>query len=162
MNTNREQLALDTLQVQKSVISGLGATYALSKEASGSLVIFDRAAGTVVTLPTFASNGKAGMYFDFQVATSVTSNSFKVITGAGTELLIGGYTSVDTDSTNATAVFTANGSSHVAITMAAASTNATGGLKGTSIRLTCLSATQWLIEGTNMCAGTPTTAFTTS
>lgn len=69
----------------RPVISGQGATRTLSANESGSVCFFDRAAGIVYTLPTAP---KPGTFFDFVVTTSVTSNAAKVITGAGTELLL--------------------------------------------------------------------------
>lgn len=148
----------ETVNTGKKVISGLGATATLSADDSGSTVLFDRAAGIVITLPL----AKVGTYYDFVVTTSVTTNSYKVITGAATEFLIGGYTNVDTDTSNAVAVFTGNGSTHIAVTQAAASTNSTGGLIGSKLRFTCLSATRWMVEGIVQGAGSPATAFATS
>ena len=148
----------ETVNSKRQIISGLGATRTLSVDESGSTVLFDRAAGIVVTLPLAVP----GTYFDFVVTTSVTSNSYKVITGAATEFLIGGYTNVDTDTSNAVAVFTGNGSTHIAVTQSSASTNATGGLKGSKLRFTCLSTTLWLVEGIVQGAGTVATAFATS
>lgn len=139
-----------------NVISGQGATRTLVASESGSLVKFDRAAGIVYTLPTAPV---AGTYFDFVVETTITSNAAKVITGAGTELLIGGYTNVDTDTSNAVAAFTGNGSTHVAVSM---NGTTTGGIKGTKLRFTCLSATAWMVEGTVHGSGTVATAFATS
>lgn len=162
MYSNREQLGIDTSVYKKNVISGLGATRTLTGDESNSLILLDRAAGIVITLPTYASMGKPGAFFDFMATVSVTTNAYKIITGAGTELLIGGYTSVDTDTSNATAVFTGNGTTHIAVNMTPAGTNALGGLIGTKLRFTCLSATQWLVEGVNNCGGTPATAFATS
>lgn len=150
-----KQPLFDIMNTKKKVISGLGATATLSVDDTGSHVLLDRAAGIVVTLPLAVP----GLYYDFTVVTSVTSNSYKVITGAGTELLIGGYTSVDTDTSNAVAVFTANGSSHVAVTM---NGTTTGGLSGTKLRFTCLSTTKWLVEGVNNGSGIVATAFATS
>ncbi len=148
----------ETVNTKKPVISGLGATRTLSVDESGATVLFNRAAGIVVTLPL----AKVGTYYDFVVTTSVTSNSYKVITGAATEFLIGGYTNVDTDTSNAVAVFTGNGSTHIAVTQAAASTNSTGGLAGSRLRFTCLSTTRWSVEGIVLGAGSPATAFATS
>lgn len=139
-----------------NVISGQGATRTLNANESGSTVLFDRAAGIVFTLPTAPV---AGTYFDFVVATSVTSNAAKVITGAGTELLVGGYVNCDTDTSNAVAIFTPNGSSHVAVSMDGTTT---GGLVGTKLRFTCLSSTKWMVEGIVMGSDSVATAFATS
>lgn len=148
----------DTMKTKVAVSPTGAATRTLSVDETGSTILLDRAAGIVVTLPLAV----AGLYYDFVVTTSVTSNSYKVITGAATEFLIGGYTNVDTDTSNAVAVFTGNGSTHIAVTQAAALTNATGGLIGSKLRFTCLSATRWMVEGIVQGAGTPATAFATS
>jgi hypothetical protein len=145
----------ETVNSKVKVISGSGATATLSVDDSGSTVLFDRAAGIVYTLPL----AKAGTYFDFVVTTTITSNSAKVITGAATELLIGGYTNVDTDTSNAVAAFTGNGSTHIAVTM---NGTTTGGILGTKLRFTCLSATRWVVEGIVQGSGVVATAFATS
>lgn len=148
-------LVLEKVRARQNVISGSGATRTLNANESGSLCLFDRAAGIVFTLPT----AKPGTYFDFVVSTSVTSNAAKVITGVGTELLIGGYTNVDTDTANAMAAYTGNGSTHVAVSM---NGTTTGGLVGTKLRFTCLTSTQWEVEGVVMGSGAVATAFATS
>jgi hypothetical protein len=139
----------------KKSVSGSGATVTLTAAQTGSTVLMDRAAGIVFTLPTAA----AGLAFDFYVTTAVTSNAYKVITSVGTELLIGGLLSDDTDSSDALAMFNANGSSHIAVSM---NGTTTGGLVGTRIRVTCLSATKWFVEGTVYGSGTVATPFATS
>ena len=106
MQLRGTDLVLDKVRAKKNVISGAGATRSLNENESGSVALFDRAAGIVYTLPT----AKPGIHFDFIVTTTVTTNAHKVITAAGTEFLIGGYTNVDTDTANAVAVFTGNGS----------------------------------------------------
>jgi hypothetical protein len=144
--------------VIKASVAGAGPT-ALTAAQAKSLVIFDKVDGAIFSLPAAPT---AGLEFDFFVLSTVTSNSYKVITGAGTELLIGGYLDVDTDTSNALAAFTANGSTHIAVTQAAAGTNATGGIAGSWLKFTCLDATHWLVQGTVMGAGTVATAFATS
>lgn len=151
----REQLAGDVLEARKGIISGQGATRSLNVNESGATCLFDRAAGIVYTLPLAVP----GTYFDFAVTTTVTSNAAKIITGAGTELLIGSLVNVDTDSSNAVAAWTPNGSSHVAISM---NGTTTGAVAGTKIRVTCLSATRWLVEGVIQGTGTVATPFATS
>ena len=99
------------------------------------------------------------MFFDFVITTTITSNSAKFITGAATEFLIGGYTNVDTDTSNAVAVFTGNGSTHIAVTQ---NGTTTGGILGTKLRFTCLSSTRWFVEGVVQGSGVVATAFATS
>lgn len=139
-----------------NVINGQGATRTLSANESGSLCVFDRAAGIVYTLPTAPA---PGTYFDFIVTTTITSNAAKIITGAGTELLTGYLVSIDTDTSDAARGFGANGSTHIAISM---NGTTTGAIKGTKIRATCLSATNWVVEGTLLGSGTVATPFATS
>lgn len=145
----------DELLGRRKVISGLGATHTLSQDDSGAVVLLDRAAGIVITLPL----AKVGTVFEFMVDTSVTSNAYKVITGAATEFLVGTLASVDTDSSDAVAGFSGNGSSHVAVSM---NGTTSGGLLGTRMRFTCLSATSWMVEGTNRGSGAVATPFATS
>jgi len=126
--------------------------------ASGVIYTLNKADGITVTLPAPA----VGLQYTFYVGTTITSNSYKVITDAGTTFLIGNVLSVDTDSSNALAAFSGNGSTHVALTQAAASTNATGGIAGSWTRFTCVSSTLWYVEGTINAAGSPSTPFATS
>lgn len=140
---------------KNNVISGSGATVTLTAAQSGSVCLMDRAAGIVFTLPT----GAAGLQFTFVTTVTVTSNAYKVITAAGTELLIGGVLSDDTDSSDALAMFNANGSTHVAISM---NGTTTGGIIGTWFTLTCLSTTKWLINGIVNGSSTVATPFATS
>lgn len=155
MQTRGTQLVVDTVSAKKPVIKEQGATRSLSEFESGATCLFDRAAGIVYTLPT----AKPGLVYDFIISTTITSNAAKVITSVGTELLIGGYTNVDTDTSNAVAVFTGNGTTHVAVSM---NGTTTGGILGTKLRFTCLSSTVWMVEGIVQGSGTVATAFATS
>lgn len=144
----------DTIRSKAKVINGSGATATLSADDSGSIVVFDRAAGTVYTLPL----ATPGLYYDFVITTTITSNSAKVITGAGTESLIGSLTSVDTDTGNALVGFTGNGSTHIAVTQ---NGSTTGGVLGTKFRVLCLSTTKWVVEGNVLGSGIVVTPFAT-
>lgn len=155
MQTRGTALVIDTISAAQPVISGQGATRTLNPLESGSVCMFDRAAGIVYTLPT----AKPGAYFDFVVSTTVTSNAAKVITAAGTELLIGTLTSVDTDTSNAVAAFTGNGTDHIAISM---NGTTTGAVAGTSFRVTCLSSTKWVVSGYVLGSGVVATPFATA
>ena len=141
-----------------NIVSGNGATVALNEEQSGSLIVLDRAAGITITLPP----AKVGLSFQVVATVSVTSNSYKVITSNSSTFLAGSYASYDTDTTstaNATQFFAGNASTHVSVTM---NGTTTGGLAGTNLKFTCISATQWLVEGSNLGSGTVATAFATS
>jgi hypothetical protein len=143
--------------VRRPVIED-GASVVLGAADSGALCVFDKVDGALFTLPTPA----IGLWYEFIVVASVTSSSMKVITNAGTVFIIGSVDMVDTDTTFTHTNQDANGTTHVAVTMAAASTNSTGGIKGTRFVLTCRTATTWTIHGQINHAGTVATPFTTS
>lgn len=138
----------DTVNTKLPVISGLGATRTLSVDESNSVINLDRAAGIVLTLPLAVP----GLTYTFHATVSVTSNSYKVITGAATEFLVGGVA----QNAAALAVFSGNGTSHISVLM---NGTTTGGLLGTALRFTCLSTTKWMVEGVNLGSGTGVTPF---
>lgn len=141
----------ETVNTKVPVLSGYGATATLSVDDTFSTILLDRAAGTIFTLPLAV----AGLIYDFEVTVSVTSNNYKVITGAATEFLVGSYSS----QAAALATFAGNGTTHIAFTM---NGTTTGGLIGTRLRFKCLSATRWSVEGINQGSGTGATAYATS
>ena len=156
MQLRGTKIVVDSIQAKRNVISGSGATASLSEAQSGSLCLFDRAAGIVFTLPTTPT---PGTYYDFMVVTRITSNAAKIITGSGTELLIGNVVNVDTDTSNAVAAWTGNGSTHISVSM---NGTTTGGIQGTKLRFTCLSSTRWFVEGIIAGSGVVATPFATS
>lgn len=146
-----------TIDLQKGqVVSGSGATVTLAADQCGATVLLDRAAGIVFTLPA----PSAGCRFSFYTPTTVTSNNYKLSTATqGTDFFVGGYTNVDTDTSNAVAAFTCDGATHDNFTM---NGTTTGGIKGTVITVTAISTTLWSVEGMNLGSGTVATACATS
>lgn len=140
----------------RKVISGSAATVSLTSAQSGATVLMDKADGIVFTLPAPV----VGLEFTFLVLTTITSNSYKVIT-SGASIFMAGSILGSIDNT-ANKSWVGNGSTHVAVTQAAASTNATGGIIGSMIKVTCISALQWNVTGMTVAGGTPTTPFATS
>lgn len=138
------------------IVSGTGATATLTKDQSGSVILFDRAAGIVFTLPA----NTPGMVFDFFVTVTITGGAAKVITAAGTELLVGTIINTDTDSSDAVASW----KSLVAAANIAVSMNGTttGGIKGDWLRFTCLNTTTWNVQGFTLGTSTVATPFATS
>ncbi len=135
-----------------SLISGSGATVTLTAAQSGSVVLFDRAAGIVFTLPAPA----VGLNFTFIVTTTITSNAAKVITDAGTTL-IQGFARILSSTTAGD--FAGNGTTHVAVTQ---NGSTTGGVLGSWLRLDCVSSTIWQATGLLNGSGTAATPFATS
>lgn len=140
---------------KRNVISGLGSARVLLAEESGSLIILDRAAGILLTLPA----PSVGLVFDFIVITTVTTNAYKIITDAATTFLSGQYLNVDIDTANANIVFSADPAASVALNLAGTTK---GGFIGSQFRFTCVSPTLWQVEGINNANGTVVTAFAAS
>jgi hypothetical protein len=132
------------------LLRNLGATYSLSPSQCGSTIFFDSAAGQIITLPA----PQVGLWYDFVVGTSVTSNNHTVITDVSTTLLIGSIWLAVSAGTGTQ--YFPNGSSHVKCQM---NGTTTGGLKNTNLTLACVSSTQWIIDGTIEGSGTIATPF---
>lgn len=123
----------------KPIISGSGSTVTLTAAQSGSTCLFDRAAGIVFTLPVPV----VGMYFDFVVKTTITSNAAKVITDAGSTFIQGVLLMARASDGSSLNVF-ANGSSNTYIS---SNGTTTGGVVGGWYRLTAISTTIWQVSG---------------
>jgi hypothetical protein len=136
--------------------SGEGATRTLLAKESGAVCLFDRAAGIVYTLP---SDAPVGAFFDFRTITTITSNAAKVITGAGTQYLVGAVIAGSATVADSGDMFTADGSTHVALS---SNGSTTGGVVGDAYRMTRISSTQWLVDGLISGSGTLATPFATS
>ena len=139
----------------REVIQGVGATRTLLAKESGALCLLDRAAGIVYTLPTPVE----GMEFEFLATVAVTTNSYKTITAAATQFLVGMVIMGDVTVAQSGDVFEADGTTIVAISEDGATK---GGLIGGGYILTAISTTQWAIRGTTRGAGTLATPFATS
>lgn len=139
-----------------TVTNVTAATLAPTAATSGSVYTFDKVDGITVTLPA----PSPGLEYTFVVKTTITSNSYKVITDAGTTLLTG--TIIASIDNAAGKEWVGNGTSHLAVTQAAASTNATGGIIGSYLKFTCITSTLWHVFGFANSGGTPSTPFATS
>ena len=161
ISDNLERLNADTSDgsiatgLHREVIQSVGATRTLLAEESGSLCLFDRAAGNVYTLPAPVE----GMQFEFTSTVAVTSNASKIITNSASVFLVGSVMIGSLTVAESGDVFQGNGTTHVAISMDGATK---GGLVGGSIRLTAISSTQWAVSGTAIGAGTLADPFATS
>lgn len=141
---------------RQNVISEGVATRQLTASESGSLCLYDSAAGVVYTLP----NPVAGMTFDFMTSVKRTSNAHKVITKTiGSEFILGTIFGYTTDVTEIDG-FVADGSADVALSH---NGTTTGGDLGGRYTLTAISTTQWLMTGNMYCGtATPATPVATS
>ena len=132
----------------------------LTTAQSGSLCLWNLAAGFTYTLPTLTA-ADVGIFYDFTVTVTATSAAHKVIAGAG-QYLIGTLLEGVLDTTPAAnpgpKIFTAGGTD-IAVSMAGSTT---GGLIGTNIRLVAATASTWAISGVVVASGTIATPFATS
>lgn len=141
--------------LNQQIIQSVGATRTLLAEESGSLCLFDRAAGVVYTLPTPAE----GLYFDFVATVSVTSNAYKTITATAAQFLLGGVGILSLTVAEAGDFFVANGTTIRSISEDGATK---GGLVGGTYRVRAISTTQWVITGVTVGAGTLADPFATT
>jgi len=138
-----------------AVISGLaGGTDArqLLASESGSLCLFDNAAGQIYILPPPTSDWK----FDFLVTVAGTSNSYSIDTDAATTFMGGGVAAVSTTVAEGGDSFVATISSTVSCDL---DSDVTGRLVGTSLSVSRLSSTTCGISGTIHGVGTLATPF---
>lgn len=146
-----------TLGPVRQVIDGVGSARTLAPEESGALCVYDSASGIVWTLPV-ASAQTVGIWYEFFVKTTITSNAAKVITADTSTFLVGAVTMASI-ATATVGGFSANGTTIRALS---ANGTTTGGILGERYRVTCISATQWQIDGMCIGSGTLATPFATS
>lgn len=123
----------------------------LTAAMSGRTMLFDAAGATAYVLPAIAA-ADVGVYFDFY--TTVTATGNHTITAASGDLLVGsviaGVSAADIE------VFAPDVLDDLIITL---NGTTTGGIAGTWLRLTALSATRWGVVGITRCSGVQATPF---
>jgi hypothetical protein len=139
--------------VAQTVTNQTAATLAPAATASGTLYTLNKADGVAVTLPALA--GASGVAFEFVFVTAAAGGN-TTITAATGDLLIGGVTAVDTDTSNAVVFDDPDGTDDLIMTF-----NGTdqGGLAGTYVKVVGISATRWLVTGQNRHSGNFATIF---
>lgn len=157
LNTNKPAVFGSTVTFTGGtvgVITAYTTTATLTAGQTGSVILWNAAAGFTINLPAPV----VGLTFEFAVQTSVTSSNHKVITNSASVFLLGGVLmSEASGSTNLIGL--ADGSASRAVTM---NGTTTGGLIGTAFSITCITATQWLLEGIVAGSGSLATPIATS
>lgn len=136
----------------RAIIQSVGATRTLLRKEAGALCLNDRAAGIVWTLPTPVE----GMTFEFGTTVQRTTNSYKISTGSASVFLLGAVMAGDATIATSGDIFTADGSSIVALTIDG---DTKGGFVGEHLMLTAINTTQWYISGLVIGTGTMATGF---
>ncbi len=129
--------------VAQQVINPAGTTRLLLVGESGALCIFGNAAGQIFNLPVISASKNVGMYFDFGVTITGTSNSYTLNTGSGANFIGGGIFAASTTAGDGD-FFPATIASTVAMTLDA---DVDGRLLGACFRLTAISTTEWYCGG---------------
>lgn len=143
-------LEYDTLK--SSPTAGTAATLAITAAAhDGKLIILNRAAGVVVTLP--AATG-TGAVFRFSVAAAVTSNSYKIQVADATDVMSGSIYVTDQAAGTGTEFSTVAASD--TITM---NGSTTGGLAGGILTLIDVAANLYAVHGNIIATGVEATPF---
>ena len=128
--------------VAQQVINPAGTTKQLLAGESGSLCVFGNAAGQIFNLPVIGAND-VGMYFDFGISITATSNSHTVNTGSAANFIGGGIFASSTTPGDGD-FFPADITSDVAMTLDAVED---GWLLGACFTYTAVSTTEWYCGG---------------
>jgi len=145
--TNREHLDFGASEgsrwtgVAKQVIDAAGTTRQLLVGESGALCIFSTVAGQIYNLPLIGADD-IGMWFEFAITVSGTSNSYTINTNAA-NFLSGGIVATSTTPGDED-VFTGDNATDTALTLDA---DVDGRLGGGMFKLTAVSLTKWTIGG---------------
>lgn len=156
-------LSRDEAQNKRRLVVADGAQ-TLTTAQSGALCLFNNATGFTYTLPAITAN-TVGTWFEFECAVTNTGTVAKVITDAATTFLLGAVWLGVSDTTPAAGPgpksYACNGTTHRAINQGGSDTT-TGGVIGSCFKVTAISATQWVIEGFLLGAGTIASPVATS
>jgi hypothetical protein len=132
---------------KNAIVASTSAAVTLKPGQSGQRFALDRASGTSYTLPAPVK----GLTYEFVVTVLQTSGNNVITTNVGSVFLLGAIQAFSGEAVAPSATlgpfqFAANGSSHVKFQ---SNGTTTGGGIGSTFKVTCISSTQWLIEGTS-------------
>jgi|10_taG_2_1085330.scaffolds.fasta_scaffold218269_1 hypothetical protein len=146
-----------TVHGNRRKVKNITAATSIVAADSGKLFVFNDADGAIITLPDSGAGSIVGVYYDFYINVTATSNAHKVIcTDTTNEKLFGMLRNTDTDSSDAAvnfAALTGDGFDFIACN------GGTTGIQGSSFRLTCVAADTWKAEGDILSTGSPATSF---
>jgi len=144
----------------RSKVTAITSNTTLTANNSGQTLVFNDADGAVITLPDSGAGDLTGVYFNFFIAVTVTSNSHKIACADTTnEKLLGSLHAIDEDGDASAAIWNAQASDNFS---AITTTGVTKGKIGTHITITNMAADVWHVRGELVASGTPATPFATS
>lgn len=142
-----------TSNANKTIQAGSSKT--LVANDSGAIVELDTAAGSTVILPA-GSTCQPGTKFRFVVKTLATSNSHIIKVANSSDIMLGGITTIDTDTSDAAASFATTSTSDT-ITL---NRSTTGSVRtGEWIDVEYVATNRWMVHGWVCVTGTPATPF---
>lgn len=159
-NTTNDEVRdlLDGSKVaHRPIISATDATVTLTAAQSGSLVVLDRAAGIVVTLPE-ANADNAGWYCDFVIKTTASGSNVYSIDASRAADLYYGHLNLEVTNAATGRAFFPDQSDDDKIVMGG-SDNTTGKMAGGYFRVEIAAANMLVVNGTLQAAATPATPF---
>ncbi len=151
---------VSTLAGNRLAVTTITADTTIKAGDSGKMFVFGDADGAVITLPDSGAGDIIGVYYDFFVGISATSNAHKVVLADTTnEKIWGNLFRIDTDTSDTlVAEPCLVGDNFSAVSM----DGTTKGILGSKFRLTNTAADRWLIEGVILVNGSAATALATS
>lgn len=141
-------------KVVVNVNAASGTSPTLTNAQSGSLIVISSTTGTHINLPN--PTPTTGVNYTFVVLPNVlASGSYGISTGTSTVFLTGTITVGAANGTTA-GTFVGDGATAVSVRL---NGTTTGGSSGTILYVSCVSATEWLIQGTTCGSGVIATPF---
>lgn len=125
----------------------------LTADDCGALCLFDAAAGFTYTLPA----AEKGLWFEFLVTVTATSLAHVVATASGDFFL--GAIHQSPDGTDDVITVAADGATHLKWE---GDGTTQGGIIGDWLKVTAISATQWVVQGFNTATGSEASPWQTS
>jgi len=137
----------------RNVINVTSGTRTMTVDESGSLVLLNLATGIDITLPAITSSNEVGTWYEFVSILAASTESYTITAQSG-DLLLGRIWTQDTDTANGNASYAADGSDDLIITM-----SDTADLPGNTVKVTAITTTAWLVQGTLHHTGNAATPF---
>jgi hypothetical protein len=149
-----------TVAGQRVLVESVTADDTLTAAESGKMFIFADVDGATLTLPDSGAGDIIGVYYDFFVGISATSNEHKVVcTDTTNEKIWGNLFRIDTDTSDtlvAEPCLVGDNFSAIAFD------GTTTGILGSKFRLTNTAADRWLVEGVILVNGSAATSLGTT
>jgi len=133
-----------------NVEPSLAAAQLLTQSESGSVFLFDRAAGIIYTLPSAV----VGLKYKFWTTVTLTTNTYAIICQVG-DFLLGSIMVADDANAAESDTYFGNGTTHTGVS---SNDTETGGLVGGWMEVECLTTSIWMLKGVLQAAGGATVA----